>query len=233
MYSPVGSIEILLSFRPEAHSKRMNIAVFGATGRTGRRVVRRALDDGHRVTAVVRTPSKLDVNHDSLTVEQGDVKNYDSFADALQGSEAVVSAIGKESVLRRVSLYSEGTSNIIRAMDEHGVSRLVAISSGGTYPGWDSNNAMFYELLIKRVFLRRVYADMKRMEEVIMDTDLDWTIVRPSGLSEDDGSGNYRAEVGYSDPESSTTTRDDLADFIVEELDSERFLGEGVAVVTV
>ncbi|WP_435346337.1 NAD(P)-dependent oxidoreductase [Haloarchaeobius sp. HRN-SO-5] len=92
---------------------------------------------------------------------------------------------------------------------------------------------MFYEVLIKRVFLRRVYADMRRMEDRIRATDLDWTIVRPSGLSEDNGSGNYRAKVGYSDPESSTTTRDDLAEFIVEELDSEQFLNEGVAVVTV
>jgi putative NADH-flavin reductase len=211
----------------------MNIAVFVATGRTGRRVVRRALNNGHRVTAVVRTPSKLDVTHDRLTVEQGDVKNYDTFADALQESEAVVSAIGKESVLRRVSLYSEGITNIVQAMNEHNVSRLIPISSGGTYPGWDSNNAVFYELVIKRVFLRRVYADMMRMEDIVMATDLDWTVVRPSGLSEDKGFGNYRAEVGYSFPESSTTTRDDLAEFIVEELDSDQFLQEGVAVVTV
>ncbi|POG53703.1 epimerase [Haloferax sp. Atlit-12N] len=211
----------------------MNIAVFGATGRTGRRVVRRSLDDGHHVTAVVRTPSKLDVNHDRLTVEQGDVTNYDSFADTLQGSDAVVSTIGKESVLGRVSLYSDGITNIIQAMTEHDVSRLIAISSGGTYPGWDSNNAVFYELLIKRVLLRRVYADMKRMEDIVVETDLDWTIVRPSGLSDDTGSGNYRATVGYSDPESSTTTRDDLAEFIVEELDSGQFLQQGVAVVTV
>jgi putative NADH-flavin reductase len=109
----------------------MHIAVFGATGRTGRRVVRRALDAGHHVTAVVRTSAKLDVKHDRLAIERGDVTNYDSFADALRGSEAVVSVIGKESVLGRVSLYSEGTSNIIQAMNEHGVSRLIAISSGG------------------------------------------------------------------------------------------------------
>jgi uncharacterized protein YbjT (DUF2867 family) len=73
---------------------------------------------------------------------------------------------------------------------------------------------------------------MKHMENVIAATDLDWTIVRPSGLSEETGSGNHRAEVGYSVPGSSTTTRDDLAEFIVEELDSGRFLREGVAVVT-
>jgi putative NADH-flavin reductase len=211
----------------------MNVAIFGATGRTGRRIVGRALDNGHRVTAVGRTPSKLDVSHDCLAVEQGDVKNSDSFADALQGQDAVVSAVGKESVLRHVSLYSEGITNIIRAMNEHSVSRLIAISSGGTYPGRDPNNSLFYELVIKRVFLRRVYADMNRMEDIIKATDLDWTIVRPSGLSEDEGTGNYRAKAGYSVPVSSTTTRDDLAEFIVEELDSEQFLQEGVAVVTV
>ena len=71
-------------------------------------------------------------------------------------------------------------------------------------------------------------------ENILREFDfLDWTIVRPSGLSEETGTENYRADVGYSDPESSTTTRDDLAEFIVEELDSEQFLREGVAVVTV
>ncbi|WP_423746951.1 SDR family oxidoreductase (plasmid) [Haladaptatus sp. SPP-AMP-3] len=211
----------------------MKVVVFAATGRTGRRVVKRALDDGHQVTGIARTPAKLDLEHESLDLKRGDVLDYESFADLLQGQDAVISTIGKESYLSRVSLYSEGITNITRAMKDHGVSRLIAITSGGTHPGWDRNNALFYEVLIKRILLRGEYQDMRRMEAIIQDSDLEWTIVRPSGLNDDDGAGNYRTKIGYSFSESSTTTRDDLAEFIVEELENNQFLREGVAVVTV
>lgn len=210
----------------------MKVVVFGATGRTGRRVVERALDNGHHVTGIARTPSKLELTHESLYLEQGDVLDYESFADLLQGQDAVISTIGKESYLSRVTLYSEGITNIVRGMNEHGVSRLIAITAGGTHPGWDRNNAVFYELFIKRILLRGQYQDMRRMEAIIQESDVDWTIVRPSGLSDDEGTGNYRAKVGYSFSESSTTTRDDLAEFIVEELEMNQFVRDGVAVVT-
>lgn len=211
----------------------MNIVVFGATGRTGRRVVERALESGHEVIGIARTPSKMGLTHERLTLVQGDILDYDSFANVFQGQDAVVSTVGKEEYFSSVKLYSEGIENVIRAMDEYGVSRLVAISSGGTHPGWDRKNSVFYELLIKRILLRGEYTDMRRMEELIMDTDLDWTIVRPSGLSDTEGTGEYRAKVGYSVPESNTTTRDDLAEFIADELESDQFLREGVAVVNV
>lgn len=211
----------------------MKVVVFGATGRTGRRVVERALEAGHEVTGIARTPSKLALTHDRLTLVQGDILDYESFASVLQGQDVVVSTVGKGAVFSSVTLYSDGIENVIRAMDEYDLSRLIAITSGGTYPGWDSNNSIFYEFLIKRLLLRGEYADMRRMEQRIMDTELDWTIVRPSGLSDDDGTGEYRVKVGYSIPESSTTTRDDLAAFIVDELGSDQHVREGVAVVNV
>jgi putative NADH-flavin reductase len=71
------------------------------------------------------------------------------------------------------------------------------------------------------------------MEAIVGESDLAWTIVRPSELTDDEGTGDYRTKVGYSFPESSTTTRDDLAEFIVEELEANQFLREGVAIVTV
>jgi len=148
------------------------------------------------------------------------------------GTSAVVSTIGAGRYLRRVVLYSQGIANVIRSMDEHGVARLIAISSGGTRPGWDRNTPAFYELLIKRVLLRGEYRDMRHMEAVIRDSDLAWTILRPSWLSDVAGTGDYRTKVGYSFPERSTTTRDDLAAFIVEELETDGFLREGVAIVS-
>lgn len=211
----------------------MKLVVFGATGRTGRRVVAQALEAGHAVTGIARTPAKLNRTHERLTLVQGDILDYDSFASVLQGQDVVVSTVGKGAVFGSVKLYSEGIENVIRAMEEYGLSRLIAITSGGTYPGWDDNNSIFYELLIKRVILRGEYADMRRMEERIAETDLEWTIVRPSGLSDEDGTGAYHVKVGYSLPASNTTRRDDLAEFIVDELESNQHLRQGVAVVNI
>lgn len=211
----------------------MKVVVFGATGRSGRRVVERALNQGHEVTGIARTPSKMEMTHKRLTLVQGNILDYDSFANVLQGQDAVVSTVGKGERFGSVELYSEGIKNVISAMEEYGLSRLVAITSGGTYPGWDRKNSIFYELCIKRILLRGEYADMRRMENLIMETDLDWTIVRPSGLSDEEGTGEYRTKVGYSILESNTTTRDDLAEFIVDELESNQFVREGVAVVNV
>ncbi|RJT07111.1 NAD(P)-dependent oxidoreductase [Halococcus sp. IIIV-5B] len=211
----------------------MKVVVFGATGRSGRRVVKRALDEGHAVTGIARTPSKMELTHAQLTLVRGDVLNYDSFANVFEGQDAIISTVGKGERFGSVELYSEGIENIIRAMETYGLSRLIAITSGGTYPGWDRKNSIFYELLIKRVLLRGEYTDMKRMEDRIMDTNLEWTVVRPSGLTDEEGTGEYRAKVGYSIPESNTTTRDDLAKFIVDELESNQFVREGVAVVNV
>lgn len=211
----------------------MKVVVFGATGRSGRRVVKRALDEGHAVTGIARTPSKMELTHAQLTLVRGDILNYDSFANVFEGQDAIISTVGKGERFGSVELYSEGIENIIRAMETYGLSRLIAITSGGTYPGWDRKNSIFYELLIKRVLLRGEYMDMKRMEDRIMDTNLEWTVVRPSGLTDEEGTGEYRVKIGYSIPESNTTTRDDLAEFIVDELESNQFVREGVAVVNV
>ena len=210
----------------------MNIVVFGATGQSGRRIVRYALDEGHTVTAIARTPVDLEMSHDCLAIDRGDVTKYESFADSLQGQDAVISAIGGGGLLRRVTLYSEGIKNTITAMNAHDVSRLIGITAGGTHPGRDPINSVVFEWIVKGVLLRRVYTDMRRMEQIIENSELDWTIVRPSGLSNDPGDGSYQTEVGYSIPEKETTTRDDLAAFIVDEIYANEYIRKGVAVVT-
>lgn len=212
----------------------MNVLIFAATGRTGRRVVQRALDAGYDVTGIARTPAKLGVSHERLVVKQGDITQYSSFVDALDGQDAVISAVGGGGrIFRRVTLFSEGITNIIRAMNKHGVSRLLPISAPGTNPNRDPNLPLFYEIFQK--IFSPMYTDMHRMEEIIRNSDLDWTIVRPSALKDDVDleQGTYRATVGYSHPESGVTTRDHLAEFMINQLDSDEFVREGVAIVSV
>lgn len=109
------------------------IALFGATGRTGRRVLVRALAAGHEVRALVRDPAELGVAHDRLTVIPGDVLDPAAVARTIAGSDAVLSLFGQVKGSPR-TLQAEGTRAIVNAMRRHGVSRLVTLSGGGLAP---------------------------------------------------------------------------------------------------
>src|SRR4051794_17092135 len=108
----------------------MKVVVLGATGGTGRELVKQALELGHDVTAFVRDPAKLKIEHERLSVVQGNMLDTASLEKAIIGQDVVVSALGSPGLGKSTDL-SEGTANIIRAMDKAGVKRLVFESAIG------------------------------------------------------------------------------------------------------
>ena len=109
----------------------MRILVIGATGGSGREIVKQALERGHDVVALARNPSKVKVQHERLRVVQGDVMDAASVDAAMEGCDAVVCALGHKRWLGPSKILSEGTRNIVRAMEKHGVKRLVVESALG------------------------------------------------------------------------------------------------------
>ena len=114
---------------PRHHPSR--VLIVGATGGTGRQLVTQALERGYAVTALVRDPSRLRVDHPQLTVIQGDVLDERSVEAAMRGQEAVLSALGHKRYFYPTRILSQGTRNILRAMETHGVQRLVCETSLG------------------------------------------------------------------------------------------------------
>src|SRR5689334_228722 len=108
----------------------MRLAVFGATGRTGKPLVEQALQAGHEVVALVRTPSKLAIQHPKLTVIQGDAMNPVNVDDTVQGSDAVISVIGQAKGAPR-DTQTVAITNIIAAMNKYGIKRLVSLTGAG------------------------------------------------------------------------------------------------------
>ena len=108
----------------------MRLVVFGASGRTGRPLVRQALEAGHEVAAFVRDRSKLEIGHERLTVVEGDVKDYTRVREAISGVDAVLSALGHTKSSAK-DVQTVGTENIVAAMKESGVQRLVSLTGGG------------------------------------------------------------------------------------------------------
>lgn len=138
----------------------MRLVVFGASGGTGRELVRQALERGHHVRAFVRTPAKLGLEHERLEVVQGDVQDPAAVARAVAGVDAVLSALGPTSN-KPDAQVTRGTENIISAMERQGVRRLVVTGGAGVGDPQDRPNLM--NRLVKAALLlmaRNVYEDM-------------------------------------------------------------------------
>jgi putative NADH-flavin reductase len=197
----------------------MRVVVFGATGRTGRLLVEGALARGHDVTAVVRAPDKLGVPRDHVRVVRGDVLDGGAVSDAVDGQEAALVALGVAMKKGDPAVNAQGTLNVIRSMQRYDVRRLVVLSAGGTQQGPDPNLPWVFERVVKPLFLKHAFADLRRMETSVRQSELDWTIVRASGgLTDGPARGEYRAEPGYFLPGGRKIARADVAAFMLDEL---------------
>ncbi len=199
----------------------MNVIVFGATGTTGKEVVAQALEQGHTVTAFVRNPAKVEQTHPNLKVAQGDVLNPDDVATAVQGQDAVLSSLGAGP---NGTVRSQGTQNIIEAMQQANVRRLISQSTLGVGDSRSNLNA-YWKYLMFGLLLRRAYADHNRQEAFIRQSNLDWTIVRPGALTNGDRTGTYRH--GFAATDKAITLKisvADVAEFMLSQLTDDTYL---------
>ncbi len=209
----------------------MNLAIFGATGGIGQQLVEQALAAGHTVTAIVRTPAKVAVQHPNLRVMQGDVLAEGTLEPAFAGQEAVLLALGVGKSREPTTLYSAGARNILQAMKAQGVPRLIAVSASGFID--DPNDSFLLKYLFKPLFqrmLKHPYDDLKRMEAEVKVSNLDWTLVRPARLTDAAHTGTYRTALNRNVAGGSAISRADVADFIVKHLDDTNVIGAAVGI---
>jgi nucleoside-diphosphate-sugar epimerase len=195
----------------------MRIVIFGANGQTGRVLTSQALDAGHTVIAVTRRPDEFSLTHDALTVAGADVLDADPIVDVVADADAVLSTLGVPFTREPVDTYSSGTTNILAAMRQTGVRRLVVVSSTGAYHYPRRTGApvalRLVEPVITRTIGKTVYDDIRRMEPVVRNSGLEWTIVRASGLFDLPHVTEYVA--GEVDPVGAFTSRSDLAHYLL------------------
>ena len=195
----------------------MRIVVIGANGATGQEIVTQALAAGHSVIGAVRRPETLS-HIKGVEVAKIDLSNPDTLAAAMQGADAVISALGHGGLgasMKFTTLYSDATRNICNAMRRTGVKRIIVLSSGGTV---DNPKApSFYTKLLRRLLIN-TYVDMARMETILEETDdLDWTVVRLTYLLKGP-SMPFLAEEGMLSRGNFKIHIIDAARFIVSEL---------------
>jgi putative NADH-flavin reductase len=212
----------------------MRIVVFGANGATGRLVVRQALAAGYEVVAVTRRPAEFPFAHQRLTVTGADVHDGEAVARAMGGTDAVLSSLGVPFSRHPITVYSEGMVNIAAAMARHGVKRVVAVTSSATEPSIHADGGFLMNRVIQPLVTATIgkttYTDMRKMERFLRDSDLDWTVMRPSGLFDAPAVSAYRIDEDRAD--GVFTSRVDLAASIVAQLTSTAWVGKYVAVTT-
>jgi len=201
----------------------MNILIFGASGATGHELVKQALEQGHWVTAFVRTPSKLKVQHPHLTIFQGDVGNPSAVQEAIKGKEAVLSALGASSPFKYDLVVVDGMTNIVKAMEKENVSRLIYMSAINVKES--RKDAGLLIRVLAPILLRTENAGHEARENIIRQSNLAWTIVRSAGLTNGDRKGAYRnGEEVRSTGILVNISRKDVADFMLKQLTDKKFL---------
>ncbi|MEB8329482.1 SDR family oxidoreductase [Flavobacteriaceae bacterium KMM 6897] len=168
----------------------MKTLIIGGTGKTGRHLISQALVDDHIVTALVRNPAKLKIEHPNLRILQGDILQYKDVAAAVIGQDAVLSALGHKRFFIPTNILTKGTANLISAMEEYKVNRLICITSLGVNDS-KFRLGLYYTLFVIPVILFFYFMDKSKQEKLIMNSTLDWTIVRPAQMTNGKKRENY------------------------------------------
>lgn len=204
----------------------MKVLVFGANGKTGRTVVERAAAAGHEVTAFVRSSEQSEAPNVKLA--HGDATSRADVDAAMQGQEAVIDTISGKTPYKDTDLESSAAATIIASMRANGVRRLIATSMLGV--GDSKENAPFYARLLVSTFLRGADKDKAAMEAEVAASGLDWTILRPAILTDDEATGDIQVVPKGTDEKAHKITRADVAEFMVQQLSDTNYLYQSVVI---
>lgn len=207
----------------------MRVAVFGSTGGTGRELVGQALERNHDITAFARRPMKISLLMDYIRVISGDVlHDQDRVEKAVDGAAGVVVALGTDLTSRNHPVESEGTRNVISAMKERGVKRLIVESAFGVGESREHMSTAHRKLM--DTVLGPIIEDKERQESLVRESGLEFVIVRPVVLSKAGLTGVYRIGEELEPKMTSRISRADVAHFMLNQLDHPRNLGRALTI---
>lgn len=201
----------------------MNILIIGATRGIGCELLGQALASGHAMTALVRDPRRLTIQHERLKVAPGDILDSESVALAMAGQHAVCCTIGVRTPWDQAGVFAEGTKNLLQVMKQTGVKRLICVTGIGAGDS-KGHGGFLYDCVIRPFLFGAIYADKDRQESLIKTSDVDWTIVRPGFLTNGPLTRNYRTLTDLTGVTAGWISRADVAHFILKELETKQYL---------
>lgn len=202
----------------------MKILLIGATRGIGAQLLQQTLAAGHEVVVLARNPAAISMVDQRLTVVGGDIVEPRTVSSAVHGQDAVCVTIGVPIRFSKVTVFSTGILNVIAAMEEHGVKRLICVTGIGAGDS-KGHGGFLYDRIFRPLLLGPIYADKDLQEEYIRESELEWVIPRPAGLTNGPRTGRYRVLTDLIGVTASRISRADVADFIVTELEARQYTG--------
>jgi len=227
----------------------MKLTIIAATGGVGRQLLRQALDAGHDITAVARNPAKLPpevLAGGAARAVAADLGHPDQQAlkSAVAGADAVLSALGPHTNAD-AGIAAPGTAAIISAMRAAGVRRIVTVSASPVAttpspgrpapPKHDPGDGFVMRHVGERIakaLFGKVYPDLARMEDILRESGLDWTVLRPPKLTGKPLTGRYRTAVGHNLRGGWSIPRADVAHYMLAVLGQPETIGQVIGIAT-
>ena len=202
----------------------MKLLIIGGTGGTGNELIKQALESGHIVSALIRNPKNLKIEHPNLKIIEGNVLDFDKVKMAVSGQDAVISSLGHKGFFIKTTILSEGTKNIIQAMEIQNVKRFICITSLGVN---DSRFklGLYYTLFVIPFIIFFYFWDKSKQEKLVQSSKLDWTIVRPGQLTNGKKIGKYKHGLNVGNYIlTKMISRADVAHFILSQLNDKTYV---------
>lgn len=204
----------------------MNILILGATGRVGGHIVDYALHDGHHVTAFVRTPEKIQINNENLTVIEGNVLNAEDIVLAMHGIDVVISTLSTDGA----TTLSESMPHIIAAMENEGIQRIITIGTAGILQSRTTPNLLRYQSNESKRKLTRAAEEHHQVYDMLKQSSLEWTIVCPTYLPDGESIGEYRVERDLLPVDGVKIYVPDTAEFTYKQIERKNYIKSRVGI---
>lgn len=211
------------------HNRRiilLNILILGATGRVGSHIVKYALQDGHHVTAFVRTPEKIQLTNENLTIIQGNVLNDEDIVRGMHGIDVVISALGTDGA----TTLTESMPSIIEAMENEGIQRIITVGTAGILQSRTTPNLLRYQSNESKRKLTRAAEEHHKVYDMLKQSTLEWTIVCPTYLPDGERLGAYRVERDLLPVDGAKIYVPDTAEFTYKQIESNNYIKSRVGI---
>ncbi|MNB91844.1 NmrA-like family protein [compost metagenome] len=204
----------------------MNILIFGATGRVGSHIVAHALQDGHHVTVLVRTPEKIQHFDQNLTVIHGNVLNKEDITSAVQGNDVIISALNTDGT----TTLSDSMPLIIEAMYNEGIQRIITVGTAGILQSEQSPNLLRYQSSESKRRSTRAAEEHHHVYDLLKHSTLKWTIVCPTSLQDGERLRNYRVKQHFLPEGGIEISVPDTAEFTYSQIQAGNFMNSRVGI---
>ncbi|KKI88902.1 hypothetical protein WQ54_28685 [Bacillus sp. SA1-12] len=204
----------------------MNILILGATGRVGSQIVTYSLHDRHHVTVLVRTPEKIQINNENLTIIQGNVLNKDDIVRAMHGIDVVISALNTDGT----TTLSESMPLIIEAMENEGIKRIITIGTAGILQSRTTPNSLRYQSSESKQKSTRAAKEHHKVYDMLKQSTLEWTIVCPTYLPNGERVGKYRIDRNFLPEGGAEISVHDTAEFTFRQIKASDYIKSRVGI---